>query len=158
MKRFLLIAFVLVLIYIGCAKEKGCMPVKPEAEQETILSYANAVGIDSLKHNSGIYYKIIDPGTGKTPAKNSTVSVMYWGKFLNGAKFDESTTPTAINLANVIEGWQIGIPLIKKGGKIQLIIPSSYGYGCNAVTDRNNNVVIPANSVLYFDVSLIDVY
>jgi FKBP-type peptidyl-prolyl cis-trans isomerase FkpA len=54
-------------------------------------------------------------------------------------------------LNTVIEGWQIGMPLIKKGGRIKLIIPSSYGYGC---IEKGN---IPPNSVLYYDVYLANV-
>ena len=50
-----------------------------------------------------------------------------------------------------IEGWKIGIPLIKKGGKLKLIIPSALAYGCNDISG------IPGNSILFFDIDLIDV-
>jgi FKBP-type peptidyl-prolyl cis-trans isomerase FkpA len=116
-----------------------------------IKTYATAIGMNATKHISGMFYEIINPGTGNTPSANSKVSVTYTGKLLNGTQFDQATTPVSFYLGQVIEGWQIGIPLIKKGGSIKLIIPSSYGYGCNSYS------TIPGNSILFFDVALIDV-
>lgn len=136
----------------GCSKqEKGCMTVEPKAEEPQILAYAKADSINVTKHSSGIYYQIINPGSGATPSQNSNVSVTYIGQLLNGTTFDQRTTPISFNLARVIEGWQIGIPLIKNGGRIKLIIPSAYAYGCNGSGS------IPGNSVLFFDVTLINV-
>ncbi|HKG70091.1 MAG TPA: FKBP-type peptidyl-prolyl cis-trans isomerase [Segetibacter sp.] len=127
------------------------MPVKPEAEEPQIIAYAARDSIHVNRHSSGIYYEIIDPGNGLTPTLNSKLSVTYTGELLNGTKFDEQTNPVDFNLSGVIEGWQIGIPLIKKGGRIKLIIPSAYAYGCNG------SGLIPPNSTLFFDVNLIDV-
>ena len=75
----------------------------------------------------------------------------YTGKLTNGTIFGQSTTPLTISLSTVIAGWQIGIPLIGEGGVIKLIIPSSLAYGCVA------NGSIPANSVLFFEVELVDI-
>ena len=127
------------------------MTVEPAAEEPQILAYSKADSLQVTRHSSGIYYQIISPGNGAAPSQNSDVSATYIGQLLNGTTFDQSTTPASFSLAKVIEGWQIGIPLIKKGGRIKLIIPSAYAYGCNG------NTGIPPNSVLFFDVSLIDV-
>jgi len=51
----------------------------------------------------------------------------------------------------VISGWQIGIPLIQKGGFIKLIIPSALGYGCRGTGP------IPGDAIIYFDIQLLDV-
>lgn len=158
MNNLLLIACFLIISFSGCSKnETGCTPVKPEVEEPKITAFAARDSMHVNKHSSGIYYEIIDPGSGLTPTLNSELSVTYTGKFLNGTKFDESTNPVNIFLSRVIEGWQIGIPLIKKGGRIKLIIPSAYGYGCNPTKHDDGNVIIPGNSVLCFDVNLIDV-
>ncbi len=53
----------------------------------------------------------------------------YTGKFTNNTSFDEGVV--SFPLTGVIEGWQIGIPLIKQGGKVKLIIPPYLAYGCN---------------------------
>lgn len=155
MKKFLFAFFFLGLIFLGCKKqETGCTPIKPEVEEPQILAYAAKDSIHAVKHSSGIYYEIINPGTGAIPTPTSDVSVTYTGKFLNETKFDEKTNPVSLNLSRVIEGWQIGIPLVKEGGRIKLIIPSSLAYGCNPVKDDYGTVVIPGNSVLFFDVTV----
>ncbi|CAA9473434.1 MAG: FKBP-type peptidyl-prolyl cis-trans isomerase FkpA precursor [uncultured Segetibacter sp.] len=156
MKDFLLVAFLIIMFSSGCSKqETGCMPVKPEAEEPQIIAYASAHGINVTRHSSGIYYEIINSGSGETPAKGSTITVGYVGKLLSDKIFDQNTSYVR-KLSDLNEGWQIGIPLIKKGGRIKLIIPSAYGYGCNPKKDGDDNVVIPGNSVLFFDVNLID--
>ena len=143
----------LVVMFSGCIKnDKACTPKSPESEAGQITTYMSANGITGVKHASGIYYQIIDAGTGATPAPTSVLTVNYTGKFLNGTTFDQTTTsPAQFPLNGVIEGWQIGLPLIKKGGKIRLLIPSAYGYGCNDYQS------IPGNSVLDFYIELLDV-
>jgi FKBP-type peptidyl-prolyl cis-trans isomerase len=152
MKNFLLMPTLFLALFTACMKEKkGCTAVNPKDEEPQIVAYASANAINATKHLSGIYYEIISAGTGATPTINSKVSVTYTGKLLNGTQFDQATAPISFSLAQVIEGWQIGIPLIQKGGRIKLIIPSSYGYGCNGYSP------IPGNAVLFFDVTLTDV-
>lgn len=152
MRKIVVLCALIVLSFTGCMKEKGCKTVDPETEVDQILSFAAFNGIDSIiKHNSGIYYKVLAPGYGANPTATSWVSVNYTGKLLNGSQFDKSSSPVGFSLTNVIEGWQIGIPLIKKGGKILLFIPSAYAYGCNGGN------TIPPNAVLYFEVDLINV-
>jgi FKBP-type peptidyl-prolyl cis-trans isomerase FkpA len=155
MKHLLLVTGVLVMLLSGCVKkEQGCTPVSPSAEEPQITAYASANGITAVKHSSGIYYQIIDSGTGATPTLTSKVYINYVGKLLNGTTFDQSDNPanTGWTLGSLIEGWQIGLPLIKKGGKIKLIIPSSLAYGCNGAGNT-----IPPNAVLYFYIELVDV-
>jgi len=152
MKSFLLLAVLLIISFAGCMKkDQGCASVKPQDEEKQILDYASANGITAVKHTSGLYYEIIDPGSWTSPLANSKVTVGYIGKLLNGNTFDQNSSYTQ-TLNQLIEGWQIGIPLIKKGGRIKLIIPSSLAYGCNGA-----GAAIPGNSVLYFDILLNDV-
>ncbi len=152
MRYFVLLAIVLIIFCPGCIKDdQGCSNVKPADEQTAIMGFALANGMTALRHQSGLYYQIIDPGAGVTPNINSKITVNYSGKYLNGVQFDKSAAPTPFLLRDMVEGWIIGIPLINKGGRIQLIIPSSMAYGCNGAR------VIPPNSVLFFDVDLVDV-
>lgn len=104
-------------------------------------------------HKSGIFYQKLVPGTGDIKYnENTQITANYKGSLLDGTVFDETTgTPRKFSLGSVIGGWQIGIPLIQKGGKIRLIIPSFYGYRNKAVGK------IPANSVLDFTIELTDV-
>lgn len=145
-------SFFLLFSGLGCIKDTGCKTKTVDSEQAAILSYAAANGISGTAHSSGIYYQIISPGTGATPTSSSKIYVTYTGKLLNGTTFDSGSTPAGgWALSGLIQGWQIGIPLIQKGGHIKLIIPSSLGYGCQGFGS------VPGNAILYFDVELTDV-
>ena len=148
---------IIVLASWQCSKNdySPCTAVAPSVEDPTILAYITAQGITATKDPRGIYYQVIAPGAGAVPTINAKVSVKYAGYLLNGTKFDEMTTAESDpnkfwSLGGLIVGWQIGIPKIAKGGKIKMIIPSSLAYGCSAVG------TIPANSILVFDVELVD--
>jgi FKBP-type peptidyl-prolyl cis-trans isomerase FkpA len=147
---FLLIPF---FIFSSCAKEKGCTQQDPSLEKTAIVDFCASNTITYTQDPSGIFYQIITPGTGTQPTTSSRVFMYYTGKYLNGTIFDQLSDPTRSGwtLSSLIEGWKIGIPLIKKGGRIKLIIPSALAYGCTGYAS------IPPNTPLYFDVTLTDV-
>ena len=145
----------LLILNYGCGKTEssGCQPASVESEKPAMVTYCNAKNINYLEHTSGLLYQIMDAGTGTvTPTTTSLVTVQYVGKLLNGSTFDSSVTPFTSGLSQLIDGWKIGIPLIKKGGKIKLVIPSALGYSCTGYPP-----IIPGNSPLFFEVSLLDV-
>ena len=158
----LILSFVLVL-GLNCVKGDTCSPKTVLSEAPQMQSFATAYGINATAHSSGLYYEVIDPGSGATPSLSSKIAITYTGMLLNGTVFDErltpnnSTDPQAAasdrpwSLSDLIEGWRVGIPLIKEGGHIKLIIPSAMAYGCTGYGD------IPANSILFFDITLVDV-
>lgn len=140
------------MAWTGCGKETACTPKTVASEVATMQNFATTNGLTVQAHSSGMLYQIVNPGSGLTPALTSRVSVRYTGKLMNGTIFDSNTgVPVQFLLGQVIAGWQLGLPLIKKGGVIRLIIPSSLAYGCNAAGS------IPGDSVLYFEVELVDV-
>jgi FKBP-type peptidyl-prolyl cis-trans isomerase FkpA len=151
MKYLVFLTALIMLMSSGCMKhDQGCAAVDPKTEEPQIIGYATANSINTSKDYSGVYYEIINAGSGSTPMANSTVTVAYTGKLLNGYMFDQRTSYTN-SLSGLMEGWQIGLPMIKKGGRIKLIIPSSLAFGCTGAAN------VPSNSVLYFDITLIDV-
>ncbi len=137
----------------SCVKDKSCSPNPVANEASQIQAYATAKGITATAHSSGIYYQILSPGSGPTATINSKIVITYRGELLNGQMFDERTTGNdpAWALGDLIEGWIIGIPLVKEGGHIKLIIPSALAYGCQG------RGIIPGNAPLYFDIQLLDV-
>ena len=146
----------LLLSNISCLKNTNnytCAPVSPQSEQAQILAYASANGINATAHSSGLYYEIINAGIGPSPTGSSRIYVTYTGKLTDGTVFDSQTnaSQTGWQLNTLIAGWQIGLPLIQKGGTIKLIIPSSLAYACKTAG------IIPANSILYFEIELVDV-
>jgi FKBP-type peptidyl-prolyl cis-trans isomerase FkpA len=153
----LLSLFFLMIIGPRCVKSSACTPKTPSSEVAQIQNFATTNGINAVAHSSGLYYEIIDPGSGPTPSQSSNVVITYTGMLLDGTVFDQRTTPNNTTtdppwpLSQLIEGWKVGIPLIQKGGHIKLIVPSSMAYGCAGYG------IIPADAVLYFDINLVDV-
>jgi FKBP-type peptidyl-prolyl cis-trans isomerase FkpA len=147
MKKYLLLTLFIALL--ASCKKDSFDPVKQAATDDAaIQAYVTANNITGLsKDASGLYYKVITPGTGAYPTVNSLVSMNYSGKLLNGTVFDAGTLSNS-PLSGLIQGWKIGIPHINTGGRILLLVPSALGYGNTA----NNS--IPANSVLIFTVDL----
>lgn len=108
----------------------------------------------TLDPESGIYYKIINPGSGTVNYGPSTsITAKYVGRLLDGTVFDDGDgIPQQFSLGRTIPGWQWGIQKIQKGGEVRLIVPSGYAYQNDA-----NGPLIKANSVLDFDITLVDV-
>jgi FKBP-type peptidyl-prolyl cis-trans isomerase FkpA len=150
----LFLVFTLFITCSGCLKDKTCKPKSPDSELPQIQTFAATNGITAMADPSGLHYQVIEQGSGPTPNANSKIVITYTGTLMNGTVFDEQSTPNTAEpwtLGGLIKGWIIGIPLIQEGGHIKLIIPSSLGYGCEQY------YAIPGNSVLYFDIHLIDV-
>jgi len=104
--------------------------------------------------SSGLQYKILKNGDGKRPKATDTVKVHYTGKLIDGTEFDSSykrNEPIQFKLDSVIKGWAEGLQLMSEGAKYQLVIPSDLGYG------PMGNQAIPGNSVLIFEVELINI-
>ena len=104
---------------------------------------------------SGLQYKVLKPGTGVQAKSTDKVKVHYTGTLTDGTKFDSShdrKQPAEFPLnGGVIKGWQEGVPLMKVGAKYKFWIPSELGYGARA------NPRIPGNSVLVFEVELLEI-
>lgn len=125
--------------------------VAPASEVSALQTWVTANHPAAILHPSGFFYEITNPGTGTTvPGVCSTVYVKYIGTLTNGAEFDRNTTGTTFLLGQLIVGWQKGIPLVKKGGSVNLYLPPSLGYGASA------SGAIPANSNLVFTIQLLD--
>jgi peptidylprolyl isomerase len=95
-------------------------------------------------------------GTGPVATASSTVTVQYVGVlYKDGKQFDASWNdgsgqPTSFSLSGgVIQGWTQGIPGMRVGGRRELIIPPSLGYGKAGSPPK-----IPPNSTLVFVVDL----
>jgi FKBP-type peptidyl-prolyl cis-trans isomerase FkpA len=152
--KLYLFSIIMTLGLSSCLKDDYVDPtVQAEKDDATIVKFIADNKISAIKHPSGLYYQIIQSGSGNISySVNTTVTANYTGRLLSGQVFDKSTTqPLSFKLGQVIVGWQIGVPLIQKGGKIRLFIPSGYAYG------PQGSGAIPSNSVLDFDIELVDV-
>jgi FKBP-type peptidyl-prolyl cis-trans isomerase FkpA len=151
--RFLIPVLIATLSFSSCVKDTCAIPTTkaPASEISQLEQYLlSAMVSTAVKDERGFYYIISSMGTGTRPNLCSTVRVSYTGRLTNGSVFDQSASAT-FSLSGLITGWQEGIPLIQKGGAIRLYLPPSLAYGSSATAS------IPANSILIFDISLLDV-
>jgi FKBP-type peptidyl-prolyl cis-trans isomerase FkpA len=154
MKKVLGSVLVLSLLLLNsCGKtDTGCQPVPVTSEKSALVAYCTANGISYTEDASGLLYQIITPGTGANATAANTVSVVYTGKLMDNTTFTQVANPQDLRLSDVIDGWKIGIPLLKKGGRIKLVIPSALAYSCTGRLPT-----IPGNAPLFFDITLSDI-
>ena len=141
------------------------MMTKMEAKQKTdgeknvkdgeafLAANAKKEGVKTLP--SGLQYKVIKSGAGKSPKATDTVKVHYHGTLIDGTVFDSSVErkePATFPVNGVIPGWIEGLQLMKEGDKWQLFIPAKLAYG-----ERGAGQDIGPNSALIFEVELLEV-
>ena len=105
---------------------------------------------------SGLQYKVITPGTGKTPQATDKVTTHYRGTLIDGTEFDSSykrDKPTTFGVDRVIAGWTEALQLMKEGAKWQLFIPSDLAYGRRGAPGGQ----IGPNATLIFEIELLSV-
>jgi FKBP-type peptidyl-prolyl cis-trans isomerase len=125
---------------------------------KTDTSAPSKVTGPGVKADDGLQYWDIRLGTGQSAKEGSRVRVHYTGWLTNGKKFDSSVdagTPFDFTIGNgeVIKGWEEGVAGMKVGGKRQLRIPPSLGYGAEGTPGGP----IPPNATLIFDIKLLGV-
>jgi FKBP-type peptidyl-prolyl cis-trans isomerase FkpA len=165
MKEGMKVEYNVVLVSVKSeAEDKKDMEEKTakqaSVDDRILQEYFAKNNIKANKTASGLYYTISAPGQGENVKAGQKVSVNYTGKFLDGKPFDSNTDSNfhhmqpfdlEVGKGRVIKGWDEGLQLLKKGSKATFYIPSSLAYGAQ---ERNP---IPANSILVFDVEILDV-
>ena len=151
------------VLFFSCKKESGCgysdqHVVAPLSEQQAVKDYLTTSNVSAaLKDSSGFYYEIVGSGEGNgSPGLCSQGELSYKGQLTNGHVFEQAST--AFTLGSSIEGLRKGLPLIKKGGHIKLYIPPTLAYGSKEIKDNSGTVIIPANSILVFDITMNSFY
>ncbi len=159
-----------VTVYISMVGVKS----KADADKETaekaakqtqnddkeLQDYFAKNNLKPTKTASGLYYTISKEGTGAAITAGQMVSMNYTGKLLNGTTFDSNLDSAfhhkqafefPVGTHQVIPGWDEGVMLLKKGAKATFYVVSSLAYG-----DRPAGPLVPANSILIFDVEVVD--
>ncbi len=126
------------------AREKGEQYLVENAKKEGVITTA-----------SGLQYKVITEGTGRSPKATDSVKCHYEGFLIDGTVFDSSVQrgqPATFPLGGVIAGWTEGLQLMKEGGKTRFFIPYNLAYG-----EAGAAGAIPPYAALIFDVELLEV-
>lgn len=155
MKKLLVSAICIAAIMyaFSCSKsttnEGSCSGPKAVNDSAQLLAFAKKYFINAVADTSWLYYQIIQPGSGTSPSGSSKVFVRYAARFMDGSYLDSSAVSTRFSMDSLIKGWQYGLPKIKPGGQIKLLVPSALAYGCRGVAGA-----IPVNAPLYFNIYL----
>lgn len=144
------IGLIVVLLAAGGLAYAGTQnAVETGATNEQFLANnADRDGVVTTK--SGLQYKVIKPGEGKSPTATDTALVKYEGRLRDGTIFD-ANEQTPMPVGGVVPGFSEALQLMQKGGEYRIWIPSELAYG-----ETSPGPELPANSLLIFDVSLID--
>lgn len=124
-----------------------------EAGQAYLSNNRQKDGVVEL--DSGLQYRVMEPGEGPSPTADDTVLVHYRGKLLNGEEFDSSYSrgePTSLKVSQVIPGWREALALMSPGAKWLVVVPSELAYG-----DAGAGGTIGPNETLIFDIELIEI-
>lgn len=132
--------------------------IQAEKSKETVAAgdkfradYEKQSGVK--KTASGLLYKIEKAGEGDSPKATDTVKVHYKGTLTDGTVFDSSYDrgePIEFQLNQLIPAWIEAIPMLKKGGKMEIVAAPNLAYG------ERQAGKIPANSTLKFEIELLD--
>jgi FKBP-type peptidyl-prolyl cis-trans isomerase FklB len=138
---------------------------KVQADQEKAGAANKKQGEDYLAANktkkgvkstaSGLQYKVLKEGNGKSPTLESVVTAHYKGTLIDGTEFDSSYArgqPAQFPLNGVIPGWAEALQLMKVGAKYQVWIPAELAYGEQGAGQR-----IGPNTMLVFEIELLGI-
>lgn len=142
-----IIVVVLVAAGLACIGTQEAVATGATNEQ-FLANNADEEGV--ITTDSGLQYKVLKPGEGPSPIATDTALVKYEGSLRDGTVFD-ANEQTPMPVGAVVPGFSEALQLMQKGGEYRIWIPSELGYG-----EQSPSPALPANSLLIFDVTLID--
>ncbi len=137
---------------LATARAERITQKQKEASADFLKKAATEAG--ASKTESGLIYRELTPGSGKSPVASDTVKVHYRGTLVDGTEFDSSykrNEPAEFPLGNVIKCWTEGVQKMKVGGKSLLVCPSDLAYG------DQGRPGIPGGATLVFTIELLDI-
>jgi FKBP-type peptidyl-prolyl cis-trans isomerase len=141
----LLIAIIaLALAYAGTQDAV----INGASNEQFLDANADEDGVETTA--SGLQYKVITPGEGPSPSATDTALVKYEGRLRDGTVFD-ANEQAPMPVGGVVPGFSEALQLMQKGGEYRIWIPSELAYGGASPSEN-----LPPNSLLIFDVTLLD--
>ncbi len=144
LNRFISLTFIFFIVFLlGCSKNDDSSSISLEQyiSDHNLTATDGPQGLKYIKHNTT---------TGASPQASDNVTIIYAGKFTDDKLFDSSNgAPVTFALGNLIQGWQLGLPLMNVGEQMTLFVPYELGYG------ENGYGSIPPKSDLIFDIELV---
>ncbi|MDM8009459.1 MAG: FKBP-type peptidyl-prolyl cis-trans isomerase [Parasphingorhabdus sp.] len=140
----LIVAAALLLAYTGTQNAV----INGASNEQFLAANADEDGVETTA--SGLQYKVLKPGEGPSPTATDTALVKYEGRLRDGTVFD-ANEQTPMPVGGVVPGFSEALQLMQKGGEYRIWIPSDLAYG-----EASPGEQIPPNSLLIFDVTLLD--
>jgi len=140
----LVVIAALLLAYTGTQNAV----VSGASNEQFLAANADEDGVQTTA--SGLHYKVLQPGEGPSPTATDTALVKYEGRLRDGTVFD-ANEQTPMPVGGVVPGFSEALQLMQKGGEYRIWIPSDLAYG-----EASPGEQIPPNSLLIFDVTLLD--
>ncbi|PLX22867.1 MAG: hypothetical protein C0599_05415 [Salinivirgaceae bacterium] len=140
-------------------KERTLKQISGKKQEIIALkSFLHRSAISDSADLNRVYVKTRRNGNGRIPAMKNTVSIHYFGYFVDGTAFDNSYErgkpfDFTLGAEQVIPGLEQGVMKMKVGEKATIIIPSPLAYGDDGLPQAK----IAPNTTLVFDVELLDV-
>ncbi|MDC0392352.1 FKBP-type peptidyl-prolyl cis-trans isomerase [Gammaproteobacteria bacterium] len=147
------VIFISILFFLA-----GCVQDSPNVKQIANLKFfienQGFEGINVIE--KGLQYAVLESGDSRSisPQSSDTITAHFHGTLTNGKVFwssVESNEPLTVKLSELIEGCQKVISLMKKNDKWRVYIDPSMAYG------DEGRPGIPSNSILIFDIELLDI-
>lgn len=144
-----------VAAFVGIAFSEGAMAGDLSAAANQAFLAANAAKPSVATRPSGLQYRVIKTGHGKTPKTSDIVQVTYKGWMIDGTEFDQTKPgqPAEFPAGRLIPGWVEALSLMKEGDEWELVIPSNLAYG---EAGAGGGLILP-NQTLVFDMTLLKV-
>jgi len=140
----LIVVAALLLAYTGTQNAV----INGASNEQFLAANADEDGVETTA--SGLQYKVLKPGEGPSPTATDTALVKYEGRLRDGTVFD-ANEQTPMPVGGVVAGFSEALQLMQKGGEYRIWIPSDLAYG-----EASPGEQIPPNSLLIFDVTLLD--
>ncbi len=160
MKNYIFLFLILGLSFTQMSCEKFDLNTQKQEIRDRLAE--EGLLDDAIETDEGIFIIFENEGTENVmPEVSSTVDVIYEGRLFETDEIFDSSWGQISRIPTIlatIEGWQIGIPMFKKGQKGTLYIPAAFAYGTTNDRPGSTGVVIERGSILIFDVELVDFF
>ncbi|MEM9987377.1 MAG: FKBP-type peptidyl-prolyl cis-trans isomerase [Bacteroidota bacterium] len=142
-----------LFLFYGCNNQPSTEE-QAQIDRLRIEDYVKANNLVGEFTEDGIFYRVSSGAdtAAVSPGLGDSLYMEYTGSFLNNEVFDRSDGPDSLALSRTIEGWRLALPLFNEGSEGYFILPSESAYGPTGFS------IIPPNTVLRFDIRLIEVF
>lgn len=126
---------------------------------QIIKTYSKENRLKIKQTQSGLGYVISKKGKGEFAKPGKTLRVQYEGFLTDNTPIEKNASSKPfefkLGVGKVMDGWEEGLQYFNKGAEGWLVIPSKLAYGPLSIQEEN--IAIPANSVLVFRIKVLEI-